>query len=328
MPARRPDHHRWREVAAGQEGLVSRVQLLRLGLTSYLADSRLRSGGWVRVLPGVHLTRGQDGPQPELRRVWAALLYAGDGAVASHTTALWLAGAAVRLPFVVEIAVPQPRQVRSQPTVLVRRAGDLGMTAHPILQPPRNRIEAAVVDAAGTADTEETVVDVVLRAIQRRLTTPERLLAELARRPRHRWRRFLIDLLAEAGSGVSTPLERRYVRDVEQAHGLPRSIRNRPDRDPGTGASVYRDMHYAEWLTVVETDGREAHPDDEAYLDRRRDNALLAGRGEATLRYGWRDVTGRPCLVALEVSTLLRARGWPGRARPCGPTCDIGRQTS
>ena len=41
--------------------------------------------------PGVYLTH--TGPISPLARVWAAVLYGGNGAVASRSTALWLAGA-------------------------------------------------------------------------------------------------------------------------------------------------------------------------------------------------------------------------------------------
>ncbi|GAB3264483.1 hypothetical protein GCM10027456_47400 [Kineosporia babensis] len=114
-------------------------------------------------------------------------------------------------------------------------------------------------------------------------------------------------------------LERRYAHVVERAHGLPRGQRNLPRKDTD-GRRRYRDIRYEEFLLVVELDGRTAHPPQEAFRDLRRDNVAVV-EGEAVLRYGWRDVSGRPCSVAAQVSTVLTARGWNGRPRPCGPGC-------
>jgi len=46
--------------------------------------------------------------------------------------------------------------------------------------------------------------------------------------------------------------------------------------------------------------------------------------GEATLRYGWADVLGRPCEVAAQVVAVLRARGWTGKP----PGCALGLENA
>jgi very-short-patch-repair endonuclease len=84
---------------------------------------------------------------------------------------------------------------------------------------------------------------------------------------------------------------------------------------------MYRDVRYPQWKTIVELDGREAHPPDEKFRDLRRDNrAAIAG--DASLRYGWRDVAGDPCAVAAQVALLLTNRGGPEHpndaAQPAG----------
>ena len=70
-------------------------------------------------------------------------------------------------------------------------------------------------------------------------------------------------------AGALSPLERRYLRDVERAHGLPRAGRQLPDLVDG--ARVTRDVEYAAQATDVELDGRlghEAAEDRRDYLDR------------------------------------------------------------
>ena len=87
-----------------------------------------------------------------------------------------------------------------------------------------------------------------------------------------------------------------------------------------------RDIDYGEYGVVVELDGRRGHAGVGALRDAARDNAaLLAGR--VTLRYGWWDVKCNPCGSALQVATVLQARGWTGAPTSCGPTCAISAET-
>ncbi|CAN5168162.1 hypothetical protein BH20ACT5_BH20ACT5_22120 [soil metagenome] len=96
--------------------------------------------------------------------------------------------------------------------------------------------------------------------------------------------------------------------------------------EPGRGRRGhrrYRDVRYRRFRVVVELDGRAAHPEDDRERDDLRDNEL-AERGEQTLRYRWRSVTGRRCQVALQVAGLLARNGWAGVPTPCGEGCPVG----
>jgi very-short-patch-repair endonuclease len=139
----------------------------------------------------------------------------------------------------------------------------------------------------------------------------------MGRRQRVRWRRDLAAALQEVADGCHSMLELRYVRLVERPHGLPRGVRqNRRDR--------WRDdVTYAGYAVTVELDGRLAHPAERAFRDHRRDNAAVL-TGLTVLRYGHADLAHRPCAVAREVAAVLRAAGWLGRPRSCGPGCGTG----
>ena len=167
------------------------------------------------------------------------------------------------------------------------------------------------------------VLDLVFRTTQRRLTTVSRIAQELRKWPRHRWRSLLQDILAEVQDGAASALELRYARDVERAHGLPRGSRNLPEAGPG--GHRYRDVRYEQFATVVELDGREGHPQEQAFRDLRRDNEVTLA-GDRALRYGWRDVAGRPCQVAAQVGAILRTQGWTGHPRPCAPRCALAHE--
>ncbi len=310
----------WRHLADAQDGVISRDQLLGIGLPPAQARRGVDSGRWQRLLPGVYATF--TGPVIGTTTVWAGVLYAGDGAAASHRTALWLAGVLDALPAQVDVSVPASRRVHRQPGVRVhlsramdRPAADL---LHPAAAPPRIRVEPALLDQC-ELESKATTTHLVLSAVQRRTTTADRLLLALNRRPRHRWRSLVRQLLAEAQDGVASPLELAYRQKVERGHRLPVGLRNTKERAPG-GGNWYRDVRYRRFGVVVELDGREAHLAHQAFRDLRRDN-IAAAAGNTVLRYGWRDVVGRPCDVAAQVAHVLAARGWAGRTAPCSAAC-------
>jgi hypothetical protein len=300
-----------------QAGVAGRAQLLGSGVTASQIRRQLTTGRWQLLAPGVYATFS--GPVPPICWMWAAQLRAGPGAVAGPRSTLWLVGATDRPPTAFDVLVPWNRRVRNVEPFVVRRRRDLDAVAHPSACPARMRIEDAVLDLAADQTGAEGVIAVVLRVVQRRLTTSARLRRRLAGRRAHRWRALLEDLLIDTARGVQSPLERRWVHDVEQAHGLPTAAVNRADDD---GRRRYRDAEYLPWGLVCELDGREAHPDDARFRDRRRDNQVTVS-GRRTLRYGWREVVTDPCGVAAEVASVLRDLGWTGTPHPCGPDCRL-----
>lgn len=305
----------WQQIAANQHGVIGRRQLLAVGLTGSQARRYLANGQWRTVFPGVYLTHA--GPVSGYGIAWAALLYAGDGAALSHGTALWLDGVIDTAPVSVHVTIPEQRRVAGQTRLRIHRSTALSVSVHPSRTPTRTRIEHSVLDHLQTADPN-AVIDVLTSSTQRRLTTAARLRDALADRLRHPHRSLITEVLTEVAEGVQSPLERRYLRVVERAHGLPRGLRNRIEHS-ATG-NRYHDVRYRRWFTVVELDGRSAHPLDQAFRDLRRDNRLVVA-GDAVLRYGWRDVVGRACAVAAEVAAVLQARGWPDTPRPCSDRC-------
>lgn len=166
--------------------------------------------------------------------------------------------------------------------------------------------------------TSSRAVGLVTDAVGSRRTTAHQLRLALQSRRRARHRQLLEELLADVAVGVESPLELRYLRDVERAHDLPRG-----DRQNRSGLPFRRDVVHLEVGVVVELDGRLGHEGEGRFRDMRRDNrtALV---GEMTLRYGTADVAGRPCGVARQVESALRLRGWTGWLSPCR-RCSVGQ---
>jgi hypothetical protein len=253
-------------------------------------------------------------------------LYGGDGALASGETAAFLCGLIDRAPSYIEISVVATRRVADQrghddiPSLRVRRVVHLSRHRHPSRSPPQTRIEDTVLDLIDRAASADRVVSLITGSCQRRLSTAARLGQAAAGRERLRWRGLVQQVLDDVRDGVQSPLERRWRKDVERAHGLPPGQRNHAEHV--RGSRLYRDVHYVKYRTVAELDGNAAHPIEHRELDRARDNDAVES-SQVTLRYGWRAVAGSPCLTAAQVGRVLASRGWRGRLKRCGLGCPI-----
>jgi hypothetical protein len=316
LPAVRSLSAQVEELASAQAGVVGRAQLAALGVSRAYVRVQLRARRWQRAQPRTYVTF--TGPMPFATRVWAAILYAGGGAVASHGTAAHLSGLTEVVPEEIEVTVTHGHRAAQRPGLRVRQSRLLASTRHPTLVPPQTRVEDTVLDLTEATRSEYVVIDVVLRSCQRRLTTPARLRDAAAARKRMRWRLLVTDLVGDVRDGVQSALERRYLRDVERSHRLPRGTRNAAEGRPGRRR--YRDVRYLRWGVVVELDGRAAHPDEWKERDDLRDNEVLTEDGSRTLRYGWQAVTTDPCGTAAQVARLLRSNGWRGSITRC-PSC-------
>ena len=104
-----------------QSSVVSRTQLLALGMKDSAMQYRVRRGGpWQKLLPGVYLaTTGVPSLQ---QRELAALLYAGPGSMVTGPMALLhhgiRSGSAVD---VIDVLVPRQRSAPALPGCTVRR---------------------------------------------------------------------------------------------------------------------------------------------------------------------------------------------------------------
>jgi hypothetical protein len=248
------------------------------------------------------------------------LLHAGDGAVLSHESAALEQGLSDDAPTAVHVTVPAGHRVSRRPGVIVHRSRRLAASAHPARSVPQTRVEDTVLDLVHTCRRLDEVVGWLTSACQRRLTTPRLLREAAAARARLRHRKLVLDVLADVTDGVASPLERRYARDVERRHGLPRGRRGKAVLV--AGRRRYRDVEYERYRTNVELEGLAYHPHHLAGYDDARDNEMVV-RGRVVLRYGWCPVADTPCSTAAEVATVLSQRGWTGRPVPCSPGCPL-----
>lgn len=239
-----------------------------------------------------------------LGRAWAGILLGGDLAVLGFETAGHLHGLVKDEPDEVTVFAPLAHADRLGWRFL--RASRRGVG-----EPPRTDVEATVLDVCAGRDEDE-IAALLADAISSRRTTAKRLLAELTQRRRQPNRRLLRDILGDVETGAHSALERRFLVNVERAHGLPEAV-----RQARAGHRHRADAWYREYGVLAELDSKLHHTGGAAFRDMARDNDhALAGL--LTLRLGWADVSGvAACRTALVVGQVLMSRGWEGPIQPC-----------
>jgi very-short-patch-repair endonuclease len=298
-----------------QGRIVSRAQLRAAGWTEAQIRRPLRGRRWRVVHHGVYAAH--TGPIGYDERLLAALLYAGPEAAWSHYTAAEQLGLlkpdSNRL---VHVTIPERRRVVPRPGLVIHRDRYWADRLATVV-PPRRTPAHAVLDVVGIASSVDQAAAAVAEACQSGRVTPADLVQALADRPRLRHRRALRPIVSDVAAGSHSLLEVRYLRDVERRHALPAGIRQR------AVGNEFTDVFYRGFGLVVELDGRLHLVPQQRWRDLDRDNRATL-RAEATLRYGWLDVTSRPCQAAVQVLQVLR-RAQPGLdAKPCHPSCPVG----
>jgi len=299
-----------------QDGVVSRGQVLERGGNDDDIARLIRRRERARLFEGVYVEH--TGPPSWCQRAWAATLLHSPAALdAGSALAAW--GAAERAD-TIELAVCASRRVTDPAGVRTRRTRAWERVTQLNLSPPRVRLETAALIAASRSVGDDAAVALLGDLVQQRRTTATRLQAELAVLTSLPRRRLLTEVLGDVEQGAWSALERRYLRSVERAHGLPRGRRQL--RVVQGKRTVLRDVAYPGQHTVVELDGRLGHVlwrDRWTDLDRDLHSVV---EGSITLRVGWAQVL-QPCRVADAMSAILVVRGWDGRPVRCGERCEL-----
>ncbi len=289
-------------LAALQDHVVTREQALSYGLSRHSVDRLVASGAWRRLANGIFLTVPLEPSWNSM--AWAGVLLGGESARLGPESSGFLHQLLPEESDPVDVLVPRTRRTElTGPWRFIRERPGV-RPARSVGDPPRLTVESTVLDLAQVREAGE-VVALITTAVQRRLTTVKRIGQELDQRARQRHRELLRDLLADVGGGAESPIELRYLRDVERAHGLPNGQR----QQSRSGLPYETDVDYKEFGLIVELDGRVDHEGVGRFRDMNRDNrhALVHA---LTLRYGSYDLASRPCGVAFQVYCALAERGY------------------
>jgi hypothetical protein len=282
-----------RSLTERQAGRVSTTQFAALGVdrrvVAWWADSGYLQLVHPRVYAVGHAARSVEGD------LWAAVLYAGPGAMLSHATALWWRGLLDKQPRPLQVTTP--RRCRSLKGVRVygRRARERML--HKGL--PTTTVEQALLDYAATAPIERVrhalangdyhkVLDVAaLQVIAGNGRAGSTKLRQALKRHEPK--------LAHTRS----PLERLFLPLCEK-FGVPL-----PDDVNVWIEGVLVDAVWWRQKLVVELDGKDNHSS-WAQIQRDRSNEMrLRAVGFDVLRYGTLQLEEEPALAAADVIRRL-----------------------
>lgn len=283
-------------LAASQHGVVTRAQLVELGLSPAAVGRRLKSGRLRPLHRGVYLV----GPlKPDRAAEMAAVLLGGPAALVSHTSALtvWRLWSA-RNAGPVHVTVPGSG-----------RSGRRGIRFHRVDQLADE--ERAIIDGIPVTSPSRTLADVAgvfgSRELELVVSAAERegLISddELAALPdRYRGRPgipMLTELVEPTGRNFTRSEAERRCLEMLRRGGLPRPHANVPF------GPYELDFFWPDERVAIEVDGRAHHTVPPRFEGDRRKDAWLRARGIEVIRLTWRQITGNATATAVQVGQTL-----------------------
>lgn len=288
-------------LASEQHGVVTRVQLIRVGLTTKEIEHRLSTEALIRVHRGVYRV-GHQAPSVDADLL-AAVLAGGTGAFLRACSAAHLLGLIRRQPPAPKVATPTQRQIPGVITTRHRHTDPRDITTWRAI--PTTNVPRTLVDIAAVLDAED-LARACHEAGVRHRTTPAHVKAVLARRPRSPGARTLMTALLGDVPVTLSVLERSFV-ELLKLDGLPAPLRKKP-------AGCRRvDCRWPEHRLTVELDGYRYHASRHAWTQDRRREREARARGDDFRRYTYDDVLRTPAAVLVELRSVLAP---DGRARP------------
>ena len=272
---------------------------MALGIANATIADWVQNGYLHPVLPRVyavgHAARSVEG------NLWAAVLYAGPGAMLSHATALWWRGLIDKQPRPIQVTTP--RRCRSQPGIRVHGRRTCERVLHRCL--PTTTVEQALLDYAATAPIERLRYALANADYHKVLdVTALQVIAGTGRRGSTKLRNALARHEPKLAR-TRSPLERLFLPLCEK-YGVPL-----PDDVNVMVAGVLVDAVWWKQKLVVELDGKNNHSS-WGQIQRDRSNEMrLRAAGFDTLRYGTVQLEEEPALVAGDV---IRRLSWPAQS--------------
>jgi hypothetical protein len=270
-----------------QHGVVSREQLLALGLTPDALRHRIRPGGpWQRLLPSVYLTvTGQ--PTPEQQEMALRFHQIGSMRVSA-----------------IDVLVPYHRQRVSRGFAVLHRTRRM-----PRLVPMEGERafvlpERAVVDTVTGLPQLSDARAIVAAAVQLRRCTVADLAEELRGRHTHR-DALLREVLAEVAAGIRSAPE-GDLRGLVRQSGLPTPMYN-PKLYLLGKFLAQPDAWWQDAGVAAEVDSRTFHLSPEGWANTMRRHDRMTAAGILLLHFTPAQLRTEPQLVVRQIATALRS---------------------
>jgi predicted transcriptional regulator of viral defense system len=280
-------------LADRQAGRVGTAQLAALGIDRRVVARWVADGYLHPVHPRVYAV-GHRAPSVEAD-LFAAVLYAGPGAMLSHATALWWHGLIDHQPWPIQVSTP--RRCRSLDDVKVHARRTCERDWHKDL--PTTTIEQALLDFAATAPIERVRYALASADYHKVLNATALQVIAGSGRAGSTMLRTALQRHEPKLARTRSPLERIFLPFCE-SHGVPL-----PDDVNVRIAGVLVDAVWWRQRLVVELDGKDNHSS-WAQIQRDRSNELrVRAAGFDVHRYGTAQIEEEPEPVARDVLARL-----------------------
>ena len=308
------------ELLDKQLSVVSRGQLLTLGMTDNVMQYRLRRGGpWQALLPGVYLA--VSGTPSHQQKEMAALLYAGPGSLITGPTALMhysiRSGPSLD---VIDVLVPAERQRLNAGFARLHRTARMPARTSSSGPVRLAQVPRAVADTARQLTSLRDVRAVVADAVQLGRCTVSELADELRNGP-IRGSAMFRSVLAEVADGIRSTAE-GDLRDLIRRARLPMPLFN-PSLYKGDTFLAKPDAWWPEAGVAAEVDSRAFHLSPEDWDRTRRRHTLMAKVGILPLHFSPREIRTTPVEVTQQIRDALESGlnrpPLPIRTVPCSP---------
>jgi len=282
-------------LADRQAGLVSAIQLVALGVDTRESSRWVGHGYLLPRLPRVYAVGHR--AASVAADLWAAVLYAGPGAMLSHATALWWHGLLDHRPWPLQVTTS--RRCRSLRGIRVYGRRACERILHEGL--PTTSLEQALLDYAAVAPLERLRHALAVADYRKVLDIAAVRATAGNGRPGSTELRKALARHEPKLAHTRSPLERLFLPLCERA-GIPM-----PDVNVWI-AGVLVDAVWRQQKLVVELDGRENHSSWGQIQDDRSKELRLRAAAFEVIRYGTRQLEEEAPAVEAE---LRREHGLP-----------------
>ena len=285
------------QVVRHQHGRITWAQLVALGCPEATISRWTRTGYLTRVLPRVYAV-GHAAPSREAD-LWAAVLYAGPGAMLSHASAAHHRGLIIYAPEVIHVSTPRAKITSITDEVQVHARRELALSRH---------------EGIPTTPLAQTVLD--LASDPRGLKLVRRALAVLDYRDQLDIRG--LEAICGKGRPGSKRLRaalKRHRPELAYTNGeLEEALLELCERHrlpiPKFNVWMYGfpvDAYWPDHNLVVEVDGLAAHSKPGQIRSDRRKELTLREHGLVVVRYDWPLVRAASEQVAADLLRQLAA---------------------
>jgi very-short-patch-repair endonuclease len=284
------------ELAAKQRGVITRAQLLELGMTRTTIDNWVKHSRLHSLYRGIFLL-GHPRPIAGARQL-AAVLACGRGAVLSHLSAAGLWRLLPGREGDVDVTVPgrnpgRRRGIRVHRVNALDRRDVRKLGGIPITSPARTIFDVAAV--VRRRELEQALAE----AYARRLARRSDFVSLLARRSSLSGTRALRALLDDATPALTrSRAEERLLALIRTAE-LPA-----PEINVRIGRHEV-DFMWRDQRLIVEVNGFRFHSSRSAFEHDRRRDAELISQGFRVIRITWRQIVDRPEALTARLAKAL-----------------------